>query len=73
MEKMRCPEKDAAMLSLLAVAYLALALTAIGLTLREQRQTAGRSASLMAVGFLACAFWPVTTVLALISMYRQPS
>lgn len=44
----------------LTASYLLVALLAAVMTYVEQQQTGDRSMLLKSLGFLACAFWPVT-------------
>ena len=61
-------------MSLTTVAILGYVVTyavAIVMTLREQRQTGGRPAALMAAGCMACLVWPLTVVVMLVTIRQR--
>lgn len=53
--------------------YVSVALLAAMMTYSEQHQGHSRSPVLNALGFLACAFWPLTLVTVAIAVQRQSS
>jgi len=50
--------------------YVLFAAVAIVMTRHEQRRTGGRPVAVMAAGFIACLFWPVTALVMLVVMRR---
>jgi hypothetical protein len=55
----------------LTASYLVVALMAAMMTYLEQQQTGNRSVLLRTLGFLACAFWPVTVVTVAVAAQRS--
>lgn len=51
----------------LTAAYFLVALFALGMTYDEQQQTGDRGLMLKSLGFLACLFWPVAFVTAILT------
>lgn len=54
-------------LGFLTAAYVLVALFALGMTYDEQQQTGSRSLVLKSLGFLACLFWPIAFVTAILT------
>ena len=54
-------------LGFLTAAYFLIALFALGMTYDEQQQTGNRGVVLKSLGFLACLFWPVAFVTAILT------
>lgn len=55
----------------LGVIYILIAIFSGLMTCDEQRRTGGRSLFYRALGFLACAFWPITFLAVAIAARRQ--
>lgn len=54
--------------TLVTIAYLGIALFAAGMTYDEQCQKGQLSPLFKALGFLACALWPVTLLAVLVAV-----
>lgn len=59
------------MVGFMTASYLVVALLAATMTYVEQQQTGDRSILLKSLGFLACAFWPVTFVTVAVAAQRS--
>ena len=57
----------------LTASYLVVALLAAVMTYVEQQQTGERSVLLKSLGFLACAFWPITFLTVILAAQRGTS
>lgn len=55
----------------LTASYLVVALLAAVMTYVEQQQTGDRSLLMKTLGFLACAFWPVTFLTVAVAAQRS--
>jgi hypothetical protein len=51
--------------------YLLIAIFALTMTYLERRQASNTNPFLTALSFLACLFWPVTVMLAVIVLQRK--
>lgn len=55
------------LLGFFTAAYILVALFALGMTYDEQQQSGNRSLMLKSLSFLACLFWPVAFVTAIVT------